>query len=888
MKLRLSNAPGSPRQHNIHRITSSWSESTVNWNTQPSFAALTASVNTGTSATFLTWDVTADVNAFLAGSAINYGWLVKDNAEDGTNGSTFQTSYVTKEGTDVNRPQLSITFTAPANLAGFNSPSAQAAVTSGSGDNNGYQTNPSNAFSADETFAVDTNSGATNNSDCSGTGVDRHIFSSYNLSVPAGATINGLELRQDLKVNSLADSPFTCIQLSWDGGTTWTSIKQTSLTSTNLTPYYFGSATDTWGRTWNSSDFSNANFRVRVANADTDNSGSTTDFSLDWIPVRVYYTPDTTAPTVASVDSDGQTYNITTVSPRTIKVAFNEDITNTATIAVNGSAQTVNDCGDADAKTFCFIYTIPSSTDATTETIAISGAQDVAANTMVADSSHTFIVDTTAPTVTPVTPVPIYTNNPQPQHTFNSSEAGTFSVGGDCSSPSDNAVVAGLNTITLDSDGSGTDLDDGTYSNCTVTVTDAAGNKSSDLSISTFTVDTINPTAPGNPTTTSPTNDNTPTWTWDAASDTNLDHYIFFWDTFLGGEINNSGNIGVGTTSFNHSLSLLDGSWYSKVKAYDAANNTSVSGNGSVVVDTIAPTAPVATPGAGDYMSDQSVTLASSDSGGSGLGNIYYTTNGTTPSNTNGTIYSGPITVDKDMTVKAIAYDNAGNASSVLTAIYGIAPVISAETSSTVTSSSITITWTTDDSATSRVIYDAVPHPVLGAAPNYGYASSTVEDPTKVTSHSVNVTGLSAGTTYFYRSVSHGSPEAVGSENSVTTAAVLAATTGGGGGGDGGDGLGCAVHDCSGGNPAPQNLVLRVSTPGPSSAVGFAPGVLGVSTQEASPSAEVKGESATSEVQPSATIEPQGKAGLPINTRTVLIVVTLLLLGFGAYRFIIK
>ena len=97
------------------------------------------------------------------------------------------------------------------------------------------------------------------------------------------------------------------------------------------------------------------------------------------------------------------------------------------------------------------------------------------------------------------------------------------------------------------------------------------------------------------------------------------------------------------------------------------------------------------------------------------------------------------------------------------------APVISDETSPTNTTDSITITWTTDHPATSRVVYDTTSHLVLDVAPNYGYANSTVEDATLVTDHSVSVSGLNPGTTYYLRSVSHGSPESVSSELVVTT-----------------------------------------------------------------------------------------------------------------------
>jgi hypothetical protein len=102
---------------------------------------------------------------------------------------------------------------------------------------------------------------------------------------------------------------------------------------------------------------------------------------------------------VTSVDSDGDTYNLATASPQTIEVTFSENIVNTPTIAVSGSDQTVNNCGDADSKTFCFDYAIPASTEAT-ETVQISGAQDAATNTMLDDSTHTFTVDTRAPVIT--------------------------------------------------------------------------------------------------------------------------------------------------------------------------------------------------------------------------------------------------------------------------------------------------------------------------------------------------------------------------------------------------------------------------------------------------------------------------------------------------------
>ena len=92
-----------------------------------------------------------------------------------------------------------------------------------------------------------------------------------------------------------------------------------------------------------------------------------------------------------------------------------------------------------------------------------------------------YTTDTTAPVIAEVTVVTTPTNDSTPNYTFSSDEAGTITYGGSCSS-STTSVISGNNTITLVS------LSTGTYSNCTITVTDAAGNVSSTLTLSSFIV----------------------------------------------------------------------------------------------------------------------------------------------------------------------------------------------------------------------------------------------------------------------------------------------------------------------------------------------------------------------------------------------------------------
>ncbi|MDD2807167.1 MAG: SdrD B-like domain-containing protein [Patescibacteria group bacterium] len=72
------------------------------------------------------------------------------------------------------------------------------------------------------------------------------------------------------------------------------------------------------------------------------------------------------------------------------------------------------------------------------------------------------------------------------------------------------------------------------------------------------------------------------------------------------------------------------------------------------------------------------------------------------------------------------------------------------------TTNSITITWFTNIPADSRIVYDTVSHPILGFAPNYDYqwSTNTYDDSSLVTFHTVIITGLNSGTTYYFRPLS--------------------------------------------------------------------------------------------------------------------------------------
>lgn len=100
-------------------------------------------------------------------------------------------------------------------------------------------------------------------------------------------------------------------------------------------------------------------------------------------------------------------------------------------------------------------------------------------------------IDNEAPTIWEVTAIPTPDNDNTPDYTFGTSESGTITYGGSCSSITTDAVT-GDNTITLNQ------LADGTYTDCTIQVTDSALNQSNVLDISDFIIDTTPPTVPSN------------------------------------------------------------------------------------------------------------------------------------------------------------------------------------------------------------------------------------------------------------------------------------------------------------------------------------------------------------------------------------------------------
>jgi hypothetical protein len=220
--------------------------------------------NTGDDVRFLKDDAVTALDSFTYGStATGLAWY---RSPSGGVWQAAATSALTKGAAN------------PITTA-YLSPSSQAAAAGG--DGNGFQTNPTNAFTDNALFAVDTDSGTNTSTSCTDAGKDKHVFYGYGFALPSGATVDGLEVQLQAKVDSTSGSPKICVQLSWDDGLSWTAARTTAILTTSEKTYLLGGLADLWGRSWSPAEF--ANLRIRIINIA---SSTARDFSLDWLSIR--------------------------------------------------------------------------------------------------------------------------------------------------------------------------------------------------------------------------------------------------------------------------------------------------------------------------------------------------------------------------------------------------------------------------------------------------------------------------------------------------------------------------------------------------------------------------------------------------------------------------
>ncbi len=179
----------------------------------------------------------------------------------------------------------------------------------------------------------------------------------------------------------------------------------------------------------------------------------------------------------------------------------------------------------------------------------------------------------------------------------------------------------------------------------------------------------------------------------------------------------------------------------------------SSSGGGGTVSD------PSFSPAGGTYTSAQTVSITSSTSGAS----IRYTTDGSTPSETAGTIYSSPVSVSSSETLTAIAYKSGSSDSNVVSATYTInipqqvaTPTFSPGAGSYTSAQSVTIStatsgasirYTTDGSTpseTAGTLYSNTPVNVSSSQTlkAIAYKSGSIDSTVSSAAYTISVGGV--------------------------------------------------------------------------------------------------------------------------------------------------
>lgn len=144
-------------------------------------------------------------------------------------------------------------------------------------------TNPSNAYSSNDVYATRVTSTVDNY---------YQSFENFNITIPDGATIEGLNISIE---GNVGGATLRLYGGFWNNGSSsWTDFADyvqlpdtTDSTQTmfGTDPYFKG------GKTWIASDFTNANFSIAVK---TDISATSRTYNLDHIQVKIYYSLDIT------------------------------------------------------------------------------------------------------------------------------------------------------------------------------------------------------------------------------------------------------------------------------------------------------------------------------------------------------------------------------------------------------------------------------------------------------------------------------------------------------------------------------------------------------------------------------------------------------------------
>ncbi|MBI5289500.1 MAG: hypothetical protein HY873_11070 [Chloroflexi bacterium] len=154
------------------------------------------------------------------------------------------------------------------------------------GDGDGWALGDA-ALADDGVEAFDKDSGAGLAASCLSAAKDRHRFDDILLQLDSSAPIiDGIEVGLEARTDDAIGQVYFCVQLSWDGGQTWTEPERTNQLTAEPAFLTAGLPDDTWGRTWSAGELDNGRLAVRVISVSDD---TRRDLWIDWIGVRASY-----------------------------------------------------------------------------------------------------------------------------------------------------------------------------------------------------------------------------------------------------------------------------------------------------------------------------------------------------------------------------------------------------------------------------------------------------------------------------------------------------------------------------------------------------------------------------------------------------------------------
>ena len=123
-------------------------------------------------------------------------------------------------------------------------------------------------------------------------------------AIPPDVNITGITVELEGKGDKGASD--AGVNLSWDGGSSWTSIKNTpdGAWGVGWSTETLGGQYDDWEHSWSKNDFSDSNFRARVECTD-----ASAGMNIDYIKVKVYYNNTWTVYTNDTNPDEGSPYS---------------------------------------------------------------------------------------------------------------------------------------------------------------------------------------------------------------------------------------------------------------------------------------------------------------------------------------------------------------------------------------------------------------------------------------------------------------------------------------------------------------------------------------------------------------------------------------------------